>query len=155
MIKIISIIVSFTLFLFCSEPSDNPSNSPNDFWFSVKVENTEWHGQSYFDFASADLQILFLEPDENYNYLTIKIPFNGIGKYQLGDSSASLVETVGGDVFEGIYYSFSEPNDLLTINYFDENKGEVEGSFNFKIQKVNSVIEIYEGIFRAYIINKK
>jgi hypothetical protein len=153
---IISCIVISSIIFCCSDNSNNnPVSTEHEYSFSAKVANAKWQGRSYLDFANSDKQYLFLVPDGSYNYLTIKIPFHGIGEYQLGDSDAVLVETIGGDVLDGRYYSFSGSNDVLKINYFDENNEVIEGSFNFKIKKLNSVIEVKEGSFRANFINKQ
>jgi len=134
---------------------NNPVDNNNEFIFTAKVGNNNWQGKSYLDFANDNEQALFLMPDENFNYLVISFKFNGIGEYNISNSKAALVETIGGDVIKGKYHSSSQQNDVLIIDYFDENKGIIKGTFNFKIVKQSSTIDVTGGNFTANFINNK
>lgn len=152
MMKLIFPFVIIFLFLIGCQNDNNPVSSKHEYSFTAKVGNEFWQGKSYLDFGANESQNLFLIPDDKYDYLRIKIKFQGEGEYQITDSNAVLVETVGGDVNVGTYYSISQQN-ILKIDYYDQIEGIIKGTFNLKIEKQKSIIEITDGVFKANFIN--
>jgi hypothetical protein len=126
---------------------------PNpDAKFTATVEDENWFGESSLYFNSDNFQNLYFIPYNFDHHIAVKIKFDGIGEYQLSDSAAVLVKTLGGDVFNGIYYSFENPDDKVIITTLNEAKGFVEGTFQFILKGNSKIIEANSPKFRAYFI---
>ena len=144
------IIFCISFILFACQRDFSPNNVYN---FNAIVGNEEWQGDCYLDFANTNYQNLFLSPKNNYNYIRVKINFNGAGEYHLADSCAVLVETVGGDVLLEAYYSFSDIEDKLIINQYDENERTITGYLKFKLNKDSTILNVYSEFYNAWFIN--
>lgn len=153
--KNLIVLAAFILLLAGCNNENCPVSSDFEYYFTAKVGQEIWEGECYLDFANEDRQNLFLIPDNNQNYLIAKINFNGIGEYFLSDSSVILIETDGGDVISGRYYSISNPDNTLNIEAYDETMSVINGSFNFKIRKQSITIDVTSGEFKANFINVK
>lgn len=149
----IFITVVFIMIITGCDNNNCTGNSDDEYHFTAKVDQERWEGDCYLDFANQDKQNLFLVPDNQESYIIIKIAFDGVGEYTVIDSSVILFETIGGDVLVGKYYSDANLDNKLIIENYDETKGVIEGSFNFKIRKQSSIIDIKSGMFKANFIN--
>ncbi len=121
--------------------------------FTAKVGDEKWEGKSYLDFASNEVQQLFFVIQNSYKYMRVEIIFNGKGEYEIKDSNAVLIETIGGDVVIGEYYSITNQN-KITISSYEKSGNKIEGTFNLSFKNQETIIEVTEGKFVAYIINK-
>lgn len=148
----IFITVVFIMIITGCDNNNCTGNSDYEHYFTAKVGQENWEGECYLDFSKEDKQNLFLIPDNQESYLIIMIDFTGVGEYAISDSSAILMETVGGDVSIGEYYSINNTDNKLIIDKYDEIAGTIEGSFNFKIKKQALIIDIKSGVFKANFI---
>lgn len=152
--KIYLIITAVFIMIMAGCNNDNyTGNSDDEYHFNAKVGQESWEGECYLDFANEDKQNLFLVPYNRQEYIIITIDFNGIGEYAISDSSAVLVETVGGDVLIGEYYSVDNLNNNLKIDNYDDITDVINGTFSFKIRKQLINIDVKSGEFKANFIN--
>ena len=154
------IILIFSLFvLFFSDincQNRHQFANPNpEAKFTALVDNQNWVGECFPCFTPEEEQYLCFYPYDYDNHIVVKIKYNGIGEYSLLDSVATLVKTIGGDVLNGIFYSFGDPNDKVVITHYDETNKFIDGYFQFKLKRSPNIIYSESKQFRAYFFNSK
>lgn len=157
--KYFILVFTFMILVFgdCySQVSKQRIVNPNpDAKFTATVDNINWIGECSLCFNNEEETYLCFTPYDYYDHITIKIKFNGIGEYPLIDSAAALVRTNGGDVLNGIFYSFGDSYDKVNITYYDEENKFVEGNFQFKLKRGSKIIYSESKNFRAYFFYSK
>jgi hypothetical protein len=147
------VIVILIVAIGCNHPN-NPIIPNTESYFTANIGAATWTGLSYLDFGPKDYQCLFFEPHNGFTYLRVDFKFGGQGQYQLLDSSAVLVETEGGDISLGAYYSNGTIQDVLTITEYDSINSFVTGNLSCKIKKDTALISITVNEFKAVLINR-
>ena len=150
-IVILTILIFFVTVFNLNSQSRIIADPNPEAKFTATVEDENWVGESSLSFNSDKFQYLYFIPYNFDHHIVVYIKIDGIGEYQLSDSAAVLVKTIGGDVFNGIYYSFGNPDDKVIITTLNEAEGFVEGTFHFILKGCCKIIEANSPKFRAYI----
>ena len=155
MIKYSSLLfIALIVYTGCSTEDDPLSNNFSS-TFQAKVGQEYWVGESYIDYSRKESQYIFFSPSKSWNYLYVKVNLTGEGVYPLPDSNAMFVETYGGDVLKGIYYSVGGAKESITISQYDTVNKFIAGHLNCSIKKDAEILLVDVTKFNARMINTK
>jgi hypothetical protein len=131
-ILLAAFVFCFMLTFSCKTDNHNPVD---ELFIGANKKGTSWlvkyPGTNY----TANKDTLIMNGVKGEEGISIKIPFHGVGTYQLKEGQALYYTTVGGDVITSQYQPDTTKINTLTVTNFNIYTGMVKGDFELNLKK--------------------
>ncbi|HTD98659.1 MAG TPA: DUF6252 family protein [Mucilaginibacter sp.] len=117
----------------CKKDSHNPAD---DLFIGANKKGTNWLVKYPGTIYTPNKDTLLMHGTKGDEQITLKIPFHGVGTYQLKGDQAIYYTTAGGSAITSQYQPDTTKTNTLTVTSFYVSTGIVKGNFELNLKKI-------------------